>query len=213
MGIASATCSSMPESLSRCAARSRSVAKRIVSEVEIGLLVRAARTRRDRILVEVGYGGGLRVSEIVGLSWADVIERPDGKVQLNVLGKGGKVRQVLFPSAVGRSLLSLRGDADDNDPVFRSRKGGARLTVRAVNHMLKRVGALAGINRSSPRTGCGMPMAPTQWIVAPRWPRSRRRSVMTTSPPPAAICTRGRTAPAGCTSILGCFFDEDETQP
>jgi site-specific recombinase XerD len=125
---------------------SRSVAKRIVSEVEIGLLVRAARTRRDRILVEVGYGGGLRVSEIVGLSWADIIERPDGKVQLNVLGKGGKVRQVLLPSTVGRSLLSLRGDAGDDDPVFRSRKGGARLTVRAVNHMLKRVAGIAGVN-------------------------------------------------------------------
>jgi integrase/recombinase XerD len=63
-----------------------------------------------------------------------------------VLGKGQKVRQVLLPDIVGRSLLSLRGEAGAGDPVFRSRKGGERLTERAVNHMLKRVAAKAGIN-------------------------------------------------------------------
>src|SRR5262249_17847179 len=44
-------------------AEARNVAQRIVSEVEIGLLVRSAPSRRDRILIEVGYGGGLRVHD------------------------------------------------------------------------------------------------------------------------------------------------------
>src|SRR5215471_9873059 len=35
----------------------RSVAQRIITEVEMGLLVRAAPSRRDRILIEVGYAG------------------------------------------------------------------------------------------------------------------------------------------------------------
>ena len=85
----------------------RSVAQRIVSEVEIGLLVRAAPSRRDRILIEVGYAGGLRVSELVALIWSDVIERDGGRVQLSVLGKGHKRREVLLPEVVSRSLLSL----------------------------------------------------------------------------------------------------------
>jgi integrase/recombinase XerD len=85
-------------------AEARSVAQRIVSEVEIGLLVRAAPSRRDRILIEVGYGGGLRVSELVALTWTDVIERDGGKVQLSVLGKGHKRREVLLPEVVGHSL-------------------------------------------------------------------------------------------------------------
>jgi hypothetical protein len=51
-------------------------------------------------------------------------------VQLSLTGKVGKVRQVLLPDVVSRSLLSLRGDAGANDPVFASRKGGS-LTERS----------------------------------------------------------------------------------
>lgn len=39
------------------------------------LLIRAAPTMRDRLLLEVGYTGGLRVSELVALCWADVVMR------------------------------------------------------------------------------------------------------------------------------------------
>jgi integrase/recombinase XerD len=46
---------------------------------------------------------------------------------------------------VSRSLLSLRGDAGVNDPVFVSRKGG-RLAERTVNDMVKRAAKAAGIN-------------------------------------------------------------------
>jgi hypothetical protein len=41
----------------------------------------------------------------------------DERVQLSITGNGGKVRQVLLPEIVSRSLLSLRGDAGENDPV------------------------------------------------------------------------------------------------
>ena len=42
------------------------------------------------------------------------------RVQLSILGK---VRQVLLPDIFNRSLLSLRGGAGANDPVFTCRKG------------------------------------------------------------------------------------------
>ncbi|MES0404365.1 MAG: tyrosine-type recombinase/integrase, partial [Hyphomicrobium sp.] len=63
-----------------------SLAKRIISEVEVGLLIREANSKRDRVLLRVLYAGGLRVSEVVGLKWADVIERGD-RVQLSITGK------------------------------------------------------------------------------------------------------------------------------
>ena len=49
--------------------------------------------------------------------------------------------QVLLPEIVSRSLLSLRGHACANDPVFVSRKGG-RLSERTVNDMMKRLRSL-----------------------------------------------------------------------
>ena len=125
--------------------RGAHLAKRIMSEVEVSLLIRAAPSKRDRVLFEVIYAGGLRVSETVSLTWADVLPR-DERVQLSILGKGGKVRQVLLPEIVSRSLLSLRGDADTDAPVFASRMGGGKLTERNVNAIVKRAAAKAGIN-------------------------------------------------------------------
>jgi integrase/recombinase XerD len=57
-----------------------------------------------------------------------------------------QVRQVLLPEIVSRSLLSLRGDAGANDPVFVSRKGGR--AERTVNDMVKRAAKAAGINEA-----------------------------------------------------------------
>ena len=120
----------------------------IVSEVDVALLFRAAPSKRDRVLLEVTYAGGLRVSEIINLAWADVLQRDNGRVQLSIIGKGDKSRNVLLPEVVSRSLLSLRGDAGANDPVFASRKGGGRLTQQAVHGMMKRAAKAAGINEA-----------------------------------------------------------------
>ncbi len=49
----------------------------------------------------------------------------------------------------------LRGDAGTNDPVFATRKGGARLKQRAIGYMLKRTAKRAGITQP----------------VSPHWPR------------------------------------------
>jgi integrase/recombinase XerD len=127
--------------------RGATLAKRIISEVEVSLLIRAAPSKRDRVLLEVIYAGGLRVSETVALTWADVLVR-DERVQLSITGKGGKVRQVLLPEIVSRAVHSLRGDASDSDPVFPSRMGGGKLTERNVNAMVKRAAKKAGINEA-----------------------------------------------------------------
>ena len=154
-------------------AASQSVAKRILSEVEVGLLVRAAGNRRNRILIEVGYAGGLRVSELVALTWSDVLPRDNNRVQLEVKGKGGMVRQVLLPEVVCGSLLSLRGEAGPTDPVFRSQRTGGRLTERGVNHMLKATAERAGVIRVCRHTGYDTLTHLTPWITMRHWPRCR----------------------------------------
>jgi len=130
--------------------RGAQLAKRILSEVDTALLLRAATKLRDRLMLDVLYGGGLRVSELVGLNWDDVIPVTGGRVQLSILGKGDTVRQVLLPPKVGRRLIAARGNAQDGDPVFLSRFG-KRLSTRAVHALLKRRARDAGVtNKVSP---------------------------------------------------------------
>jgi integrase/recombinase XerD len=127
--------------------RGAALAKRIVTEIEVARLIRGARTRRDRVLLETLYAGGLRVSEACSLTWADVIDRGD-RVQLHVVGKGGIEREVLLPEVVSQSLRAIRGQAAPEAPVFASRKAGGRLLERGVHAMVKRAATAAGINRA-----------------------------------------------------------------
>jgi integrase/recombinase XerD len=51
----------------------RQVAQRILGELEVRKLIDAASPGRDRLMLEVGYFGGLRVSELVSLTWRQVM--------------------------------------------------------------------------------------------------------------------------------------------
>lgn len=100
--------------------RGATLAKRIIGETEVALLVRAAPSKRDRVLIETAYAGGLRVSEIVVLTWVDVLSRDGERVQLSITGKGGIVRQVLLPkSSAGRSYrcVAMRVPTIPSSPV------------------------------------------------------------------------------------------------
>lgn len=132
---------------SDAAGRGARMAKRIISEVEVGLLIRGARSRRDRILLGVIYAAGIRVSEAVSLKWDDVIEREAGRVQLSIVGKGGVERQVVLPEIVSRSLLSLREGAPASAPVFKNVRTGQALTEGAVLGTIKRAAKAAGIDK------------------------------------------------------------------
>jgi integrase/recombinase XerD len=125
----------------------RQVAQRIMGELEVRMLIRATRSGRDRLMLEVAYFGGLRVSELVSLTWSQVIRRDTGEAQLEVVGKGDKVRQVLIPTAISGPLFATRGDTPASAPVFGSvRRPGQPLTERAVNYIVKDAAERAGVN-------------------------------------------------------------------
>jgi integrase/recombinase XerC len=107
-----------------------------------------ARGLRDRAILELLYGSGLRVSELAGLSLADM-DLSEGSAR--VLGKGNKERLVpLGRKCIDalRAYLDVRGElvhprtgAQDPRAVFLSPRG-ARLGVRAVQTLVHRYGAL-----------------------------------------------------------------------
>jgi integrase/recombinase XerD len=128
--------------------RKDTLAERILDEAEVHTLLAREPGHRNRVLLRLLYRAGLRVSEIAGLCWRDTHARDDGG-QVTVFGKGGKTRTVLLPADVWRDLVSLRGGASLDDPVFCSRRGGHMDTsaiFRLVLHAATRAGLEARIS-------------------------------------------------------------------
>ena len=47
------------------------------------MLIRAAPSKRDRVLLDVAYAGGLRISELVALTWDVVASRRGTRAALD----------------------------------------------------------------------------------------------------------------------------------
>lgn len=116
---------------------------------------------RNRALLELVYGAGLRVGELVALDWIDVdLEQCLVRVRL---GKGGKDRIVPFGPPAAAALGALRrsrvpvepqapgSSADPGSPhaVFRNHRGG-RLGARSARRIVKQAGDQAGVDGMHP---------------------------------------------------------------
>jgi integrase/recombinase XerD len=100
---------------------------------------------RDRALLEVGYGTGVRVSELVGLNTKD-IWYDDGLVR--VIGKGSKERLVpIGRRALGATALYMR----EIRPTLNRGEGRDRLFLNARGRPLSRVGAWGIIKKYAVR--------------------------------------------------------------
>ncbi|HEY3754716.1 MAG TPA: tyrosine-type recombinase/integrase [Opitutaceae bacterium] len=101
---------------------------------------------RDRLTMEVIYGGGLRVSEAVGLNFGS-IDPADGVAR--VKGKGGKERLCPLGKVAMETLSAFRRRFDPpagpSDPVLPATPKGGRMVARTVQRRLKRYLALAGL--------------------------------------------------------------------
>jgi integrase/recombinase XerD len=136
-----------------------------LTEDEVAALLAAvvgddAVARRDRAMLEVLYGTGLRISELVGLGLADVDLQ---SALIRAFGKGAKERMVpigrfarealaAYLAPAGRDRLAperwaRRGDAE---AVFLNRRGG-RLSRQGAWQIVRGYGDRAGLNgRLSP---------------------------------------------------------------
>jgi len=95
---------------------------------------------RDRALVEVLYGAGLRVSEASALDWEDV-DWARGLLQVR-RGKGSKARQAVLGPPGMQALRSVH-DAGASGAVFRNRDGN-RLSPRSMRRIIRSLGLQAG---------------------------------------------------------------------
>lgn len=122
-----------------------------LEEDEVTRLIEAAATPRDRALIELMYGAGLRVSEAVGLNLIDV-NLSGGFVR--VRGKGNKERLSPVGSHAERAIKAYYGqraailakNGASTTAVFLNPRAG-RLDVRSVRRILLKTAQKAGLAR------------------------------------------------------------------
>lgn len=126
----------------------------VLSVEEVRAILKAAPIERDRAILEVLYGCGLRVSEVCSLKISEVYLKD---MFVKVMGKGSKERLVpMAPSTASAIMdyLSVRpeSDAGCEDVLFLNRFGRALSRV-AVFKMVKSVALVAGVDKNlSPHT-------------------------------------------------------------
>src|SRR5512132_3258515 len=110
----------------------------------------AAFPERDRLLLELLYGCGIRNSELVGINLEDV--RPSAEAIL-IRGKGKKERYVPFGGTAAPALASylperqrvLAESCKSTTALLINWRGG-RLTTRSVGRIVKRIAVAKGLS-------------------------------------------------------------------
>jgi integrase/recombinase XerD len=120
---------------------------------------------RDRALLEVLYGTGARVSEVVGLNLGDVIAAVEGSdlPLLRVLGKGDKERVVPIGGLARSALaewLSGQGRALLEPKRWRSRGDAEAVFLNARGGRLSRVGVFGVVKKYAGRVGLAEKVSP-----------------------------------------------------
>jgi len=109
---------------------------------------------RDRAMLELGYGAGLRVSELCGLGLTDLV-LSEGLVR--VLGKGSKERLV----PVGRSVIgALSVYLHNLRPTLDRGASRQRVFLNNRGQPLSRVGAWGIVKRAATRAGLTKTVTP-----------------------------------------------------
>jgi len=126
---------------------SSNVARRILSEGEVLALLEHAKPGRNRLIIRVLYAGGLRVSELCSLHWADATPQDD-RGMLVVTGKGRRTRSVPVSPATWRELMEFAiGRRDPNRPMFACGRQEDRPICRwQVRNIVRRAAAAAGLS-------------------------------------------------------------------
>jgi integrase/recombinase XerC len=105
---------------------------------------------RDRLMLELLYGCGIRNSELVGINVDDI--RVTNEAIL-IRGKGKKERYVPFGDAVKTALApylpvrqSVLSECRKNTPALLINQRGGRLTTRSVGRIIKKIAVAKGLS-------------------------------------------------------------------
>jgi len=112
--------------------------------------IRSFKGLRDRVILELLFSTGLRVSELAHLDVGDInLERNE----IPVRGKGGKVRVVFLSDSAHEVLATYIKLIGDSEELILNKLGGDRLSVRTIERIVAKYAKAAGISKHvSPHT-------------------------------------------------------------
>ena len=119
------------------------LSERILDQSELYALLNADTSDRNRLILNLFYYGGLRVSELINLTWKDL----NGEY-LNVFGKGSKTRIVRLPLKIVAELKEFKPcGSKRNDYMFISVRTKSKLRRESVTQLIKAIALSVGIDR------------------------------------------------------------------
>jgi integrase/recombinase XerD len=129
----------------------RSLTLEEAERMVLGTAVCGPTARRDRLVVLLLYGCGLRTDELCSLNVANVNRE---RHELEVLhGKGDKPRSIPIPDGLYTELLAYLLELGKRGPLFRTASKRCRLRTHDVCGIVKEAAARAGIRWDvTPRT-------------------------------------------------------------
>jgi len=114
----------------------------ILSKEEIERLISSTKNMNHRLIIQVGYSAGLRISEIINLKWQDI------DFDRNVIhlkrAKGKKDRIVMLSLKVKENLINLTSNKQGY--VFLTNRNG-KYTQRTIQKILENAAKKAGIRK------------------------------------------------------------------
>ena len=114
----------------------------VLTRDEMKRLIEAAPTDKTRLVIELLYSSGLRVSEICNLKIKDL--ELDQKIGWVRQGKGGKDRMFILSNTSVKHLGKFISKSEDKNYLLSSDKP---LTTRDIQKLIKNTGELAQINK------------------------------------------------------------------
>src|SRR6266702_583905 len=110
----------------------------------------AAFPERDRLMLELLYGCGIRNSELTGINLDDIRLTAEA---ILIRGKGKKERYVPFGGSARSALaaylparLAMLADTHRNTPALLINQRGGRLTTRSVGRIIKKIAVAKGLS-------------------------------------------------------------------
>jgi site-specific recombinase XerD len=102
---------------------------------------------KHKLLLLLGYGAGLRRSEIVGLKWGDILF-DEHKIHIKQ-SKGNKDRIVMLPYSIVAYLKNYRTLYPSDDWVFTGQYKGESLSANTVQAVMKQAVSKAGLDKKA----------------------------------------------------------------